>query len=283
MADDDSVTELEFLLSYDMLGQLTRVMERTGCSAADIIEQALRKFVAGDVQGNSVFISAPINALVEGIFVEDTTISDIKKHGNFGLGTFNYLDGEMLVLDGEVFQIKSDGKVYSVPDDERSPFACVTFFSPDTFDDIDVSVSKTADLGAILDALIPSQNMLYALRIDGTFSHIKCRAVPRSENYKPLVEATKDQPVFDFYNVKGSLAGFFTPSFMESLNAPGYHLHFLSEDHCNGGHLIDCVIEKVHIGVQHVPKLEVGLPMTFDYLTTDLSRNIGKDIEKAEK
>lgn len=70
---------------------------------------------------------------------------------------------------------------------------------------------------------------------------------------------------------------------MESLNAPGYHLHFLSDDHLSGGHLIDCTIKKVRIGVQHVPKLEVGLPMTFDYLTTDLSRNVGKDIEKAEK
>ncbi|MHB8111047.1 MAG: acetolactate decarboxylase [Syntrophorhabdaceae bacterium] len=282
MADNDNVTELEFLLSYEMLGQLTRTMERTGCSAAEIIEQALRRFAKNDARGNSVFISAPINALVEGIFVEDTTIADIKRHGDFGLGTFNYLDGEMLVLEGQVYQIKSDGKVYGVPDEERSPFACVTFFTPDTFDEID-SDKDTSDLNEILDALIPSRNMLYAIRIDGTFRHIKCRAVPKSENYKPLVEATKDQPVFDFEDVKGSLAGFFTPSFMESLNAPGYHLHFLSEDHRLGGHLMDCAIRKVRIGIQHVPKLEVGLPMTFDYLATDLSRDVRKDLDKAEK
>ncbi|MEN6441998.1 MAG: acetolactate decarboxylase, partial [Syntrophobacter sp.] len=226
MADSEEITELEFLLSYDILTQLTRAMERTGCSAADLIEQALRQFLVNKDKGNAVYLSAPINALVEGLYVENTTIAQVKQHGDFGLGTFNYVDGEMLLLDGKVYQIRSDGNVYDVPDDEKSPFACVTFFSPDTFDDIE-DTGGSHDLTSLLDNLIPSKNMLYAIRIDGTFSHVRCRAVPRSENYRPLVEATKDQPVFDFHNVRGSLAGFYTPAFMESLNAPGFHLHFL--------------------------------------------------------
>ncbi|MBP7529195.1 MAG: acetolactate decarboxylase [Syntrophorhabdaceae bacterium] len=190
MADSEEITELEFLLSYDILTQLTRTMERTGCSAADLIEQALRQFLVNKDKGNAVYLSAPINALVEGLYVENTTIAEVKRHGDFGLGTFNYLDGEMLLLDGKVYQIRSDGNVYDVPDDEKSPFACVTFFSPDTFDDIE-DTGGSHDLTTLLDNLIPSKNMLYAIRIDGTFSHVRCRAVPRSENYRPLVEATK--------------------------------------------------------------------------------------------
>ena len=69
---------------------------------------------------------------------------------------------------------------------------------------------------------------------------------------------------------------------MESLNAPGYHMHFLSEDRQHGGHLIECVLEKVRIGIQHVPKLDVGLPITLDYLTADLTRDVGNDLDKAE-
>ncbi len=278
----EKVTELEFLLSYDALKQLTGAMERTGCSAADIIEQALRQFLSTGREGNAVYLSAPINALVEGLYVENTTIAEVRQHGDFGLGTFNYLDGEMLLLDGSVYQIRSDGNVYDVGDDERSPFACVTFFTPDTFDDID-GASGASELTTLLDGLIPSRNMLYAIRVDGIFSHVRCRAVPKSENYRPLVEATADQPVFDFHDVSGSLAGFYTPAFMESLNAPGFHLHFLSEDRRRGGHLIECTLKKARIGIQHVPRLELGLPVTLDYLTVDLTRDIGSDLEKAEK
>lgn len=36
-------------------------------------------------------------------------------------------------------------------------------------------------------------------------------------------------------------------------------------------------------GIQHVPKLDVGLPVTLDFLTADLTRDIGDDLNKAEK
>ena len=282
MIDNPALSKLEVFLPDDLLKKLTISTERTGISASGLTEQALRRFLSDEQRVNAVFLSAPINALVEGFYVENTTIALIKEHGDFGLGTFNYLDGEMVILDGNVYQIRSDGNVYDVKDDEQSPFVCVTFFSPDTFDDIEES-SDSKGFYDLLNMLIPSENMLYAIRIDGTFSHVRTRAVPRSENYKPLVEATKNQPVFDFYDVQGCLAGFYTPRFMESLNAPGYHLHFLTEDRLHGGHLIECSLKKARIGVQHVPKLDVGLPVTLDYLTADLTRDIGKDLDKAEK
>ncbi len=188
----------------------------------------------------------------------------------------------MVLLDGIFYQIRSDGNVYNVDENEQSPFACVTFFNPDTYDDVDVDVDSK-DFYKFLDRLIPSENMLYAIRIEGTFNHLKTRAAPKSKNYLPLVEATQNQPVFDFYDVEGSLAGFYTPEFMKSLNAPGYHLHFLSNDRKHGGHLIECSPGKIRIGIQHIPELKVGLPVTLDYLTADLTRDIGSDLDKAEK
>jgi acetolactate decarboxylase len=279
--DQESLASLVPFLSPNLLTQLRISAERTGCSPTDLIEKALRQFLVDPSKENAVYLSAPINALVEGLYVENATMAKIKQHGDFGLGTFNLLDGEMVLLDGHVYQIRSDGNVYHVKDDEMSPFACVTFFNPDTFDDLE-NISDSRDFYDLLKTLIPSENMLYAIRIDGTFSHIKTRVVPRSENYRPLVEATKNQPVFNFHNVRGTLAGFYTPRFMESLNAPGYHMHFLSEDRRHGGHLIQCDLERVRIGIQHVPKLDVELPITFDYLTADLTRDVGDDLDKAE-
>jgi acetolactate decarboxylase len=278
----DSCPKPELHLPAELEERLELAARRTGLTRGELVEQALRQFLRADRGGNAVYLSAPINALVEGFYVENTSIAQIKERGDFGLGTFNYLDGEMVLLDGEVYQIRSDGVVYKVGDDEKSPFACVTFFSPDTFDDMEGPFDHP-DINALLDTLIPSPNMLYAIRIDAEFHYVKTRAAPKSENYLPLVEATRNQSVFEFRDVKGCLAGFYTPKYMEHLNAPGYHLHFLTEDRSHGGHLMGCSLKRARIGIQHVPELEVGLPVTLDFLTADLTRDTSHDLDKAEK
>src|SRR5512147_942995 len=119
MIDKPDFSKLELYLRHDFLKRLTISAERMGVSAADLTEQALRRFLSKKQGGNAVFLSAPIIALVEGFYVENTTMAAIKEHGDFGLGTFNYLDGEMVVLDGNVYQIRSDGDVYRVKDNEQ--------------------------------------------------------------------------------------------------------------------------------------------------------------------
>jgi hypothetical protein len=47
------------------------------------------------------------------------------EHGDFGLGTFDRLDGEMVVLDGVVYQVAADGSVHVANDSARTPFAGV--------------------------------------------------------------------------------------------------------------------------------------------------------------
>jgi acetolactate decarboxylase len=230
----------------------------------------------------AVYLSAPINAIVEGFYEEKTTMGDVLRHGDFGLGTFNHLDGEMVLLDGRAYHIGGDGQVGTVPDREQTPFACVTFFRPDTWDDMPGS-TPAADVFELLNRLIPSPNMLYAIRIDGVFESVKARAMTKTDNYVPLVEAAEHQATFQFSHVEGSLVGFFTPGFMASLNAPGYHLHFLTEDRRHGGHLMDCRMLSGRIGIQHVPRLEVDLPFTLDYLTARFNRDAKRDLDKAER
>ncbi|KQC15352.1 MAG: alpha-acetolactate decarboxylase [Methanosaeta sp. SDB] len=226
-------------------------------------------------------MTAPINSLVLGYYRQNTAIEEIRRHGDFGLGTFNNLDGEMVVLDGVVYQVKANGLAAPVRDTEESPFACVTFFSPDTTEEID-GKRLGGSWEELLASLLPSENMLYAIRIDGRFEYVKTRSVPPQKNYRPLVEVAREQPVFEFAGVSGTLSGFYTPQFMASLNAPGYHLHFLTRDRKRGGHVLKCQPGKVTVGLQHIPKLELALPMTFDYLTADLSRETGRDLTEAE-
>ena len=230
-----------------------------------------------------VYLCAPVNALVEGIYQERIPLSKIRRHGDFGLGTFDSLDGEMVMLDGCVYQITGDGRVHEVKEeDAATPFACVTFYAPASHDDLDEELDYADFLDWIL-RLLPSPNLFYALRLEGSFAHVRVRSVPRQENYRPLVDVAADQPVFELSEVEGTLAGFFSPAFLESLTVPGLHLHFLSNDRTQGGHLLECRPRRVRVGVQFISTLELGLPMSLDYLTWDFRRDIGADLDKAEK
>ncbi len=229
-----------------------------------------------------LYLCAPVNALVEGIYEQRISLTEVKKHGDFGLGTFDHLDGEMVMLDGRVYQITSDGRVGEVDEQALTPFACVTFFRPLSHDELDREMTYEAFL-QWLQGLLPSPNIFYAVRIDGIFDYLRVRSVPKQESYHPLVEIAKDQPVFEFHNMEGTLAGFFTPSFMGSLSVPGLHLHLLSADLQHGGHLLECQPRKVRVGVQFIATLELTLPITLDYLVWDFQRDIGKDLDKAEK
>lgn len=230
----------------------------------------------------TIYLCAPVNALVEGIYEENVRLGDLKTHGDFGLGTFNDLDGEMVMLDGRTYQITAAGEVREVGDDILTPFASVTFYKPVSHDAIKWELTYPEFL-AWVDRLLPSPNLFYALRIEGEFTYMKVRSVPRQANYRPLVEVAQEQAVFEFHDVQGTLAGFFTPAFMSSLSVPGLHLHFLSADLTRGGHLLECVPRQARVGIQFIQKLELALPMTLDYLTWDFQRDIGRDLDKVEK
>jgi len=233
--------------------------------------------------GNSrIYLSTPVNALVEGIYEQNVPLSEILKHGDFGLGTFNDLDGEMVLLDGQFYRVGADGTVRLVSSQTLTPFACVTFFQPMIYENSQEELSYPEFLEWLM-TLLPSANLFYALRVEGEFHQVRTRSVPKQENYRPLVEVTKEQPEFEFYNVEGSLAGFYTPSFMASLNVPGLHLHFLSADRNQGGHLLECRVKAVRAEIQFIYTLELALPLNVDYLLWDFQRDIKSDLDKAEK
>jgi acetolactate decarboxylase len=192
-----------------------------------------------------------INVLSEGVYDRDVTFKDLKRHGDFGIGTFNGLDGEMVAVASEFYQIKADGKAYPVEDSMKSPFAVVTFFEPDKA----VSLDKVLDyeqLKQYLDSMLPTRNIFYAIKVEGAFSYIKARSVPaQSTPYPPLAEALKGQTTFELHDVTGTLVGFWCPPYVEGINVPGYHFHFITSDRQNGGHLLDCEIKSGKIEIDH--------------------------------
>ena len=229
-----------------------------------------------------IYLSAPVNAIAEGLLEQNVPLVEIKQHGDFGLGTFNDLDGEMVLLDGVVYQITANGRVTVIEDEQTlTPFACVTFYRPISHDELNRELAYDAFLDWLV-RLLPSPNLFYALRIEGKFASIRVRSVPKQENYRTLTEVAREQTLFKFDDVSGTLVGFFTPTFMASLNVPGLHLHFLSADFQSGGHLLECRPNKIRVGVQFINRLELALPLTLDYLTCDFRRDIRQDLNRVE-
>jgi acetolactate decarboxylase len=230
-----------------------------------------------------LYQTSTINALLEGVYDGDITFKELKEHGDFGLGTVNHLDGEMIALDGIFYQIKSDGIAYEVDAYEKTPFAVVTFFEPDQTLSIGTPF-EYKEFSSYLDSLLPTENIFYAIKLEGRFSYIKARSVPmQNKPYPPLVEAVKEQKIFEFNNVTGTILGFRLPAYMKGINVAGYHLHFITEDKNSGGHVLEFSIEDVHAVIDHANNLFMVLPEESAFYNTTLTKDKQKQLDKIEK
>jgi acetolactate decarboxylase len=137
-------------------------------------------------------------------------------------------------------------------------------------------------LTARFDALRHSDNVFFALRVDGYFDYVHTRAMCRTEEGVPLVQAAAIQPEFEFHDVSGALVGFWTPEYAKTLNVPGYHLHFLSADRTKGGHLLQCRGANLRLQIQREAVIALALPEAEDFLRADLSRGPAADLARAE-
>ncbi len=233
--------------------------------------------------GEVLYQYSTIDALLAGVFDGQLTNRELKKKGNLGLGTFNALDGEMVVLDGSVYQVTIDGKVALAPDSGKTPFAAVTSFTPKIFAPLKNAANLT-ELTRQVDQALPTKNIFYALKIEGRFSRVKARSVPRQTRpYLPLAKVVEKQAVFNFTDVEGTMLGFRCPDFVKGVNVPGYHLHFLTKDRTKGGHVLDCAGENLTVQVDPTHRFTVVLPEDQEFYNLNLQKDQSVDLKKVEK
>ena len=232
------------------------------------------------------YLEKPINstsgALVAGVYDRQVSVQALLEHGDFGLGTFADLDGEMVVVDGRAYQIKGSGSVSEAPVGAGAPFAVVTWFEPS----IDVSIRSVGsfkDLEASCDPFRRSGNIFYALRLDGRFKSVRARAVNPPRAGAGLVDAAKAQSEFTFTDLEGTLVGLWSPGFSSAFSVPGYHFHFLSADRQHGGHLLDVAADVLRLQVEALTDFHLALPESEAFLKADLSKDTTEQLAYAEK
>ncbi|NLT50686.1 MAG: acetolactate decarboxylase [Ignavibacteria bacterium] len=234
-------------------------------------------------QSDALTQFSTIDALLNGLYDGQFSFGEVIRSGDFGIGTFNALDGEMVLLDGEIFQITADGGVNLIDSSVTTPFSVSTFFDSDNHFKID-SCQSLEELIKILDSKIVSGNIFYAVKISGNFLYVKTRSVPKQNKpYLPLTEAAKHQTVFEKENLKGDLIGFYSPVYVKGINVPGYHLHFLSKDKTFGGHVLDVKIDKVECFLDEISSFKLILPDDDEFLNTDLSKDKEDELKSVEK
>ena len=230
-----------------------------------------------------LFQTSTLQALMAGVYDGDLTFQELARHGDFGLGTFDTLDGEMIALDGAFYQIKADGRVYPVTGAMKTPFAEVTFFKAGRTHMIEMPLNYQQLLDYV-DRLLPSPNLPYAIRVDGLFTSVKTRSLPRQQKpYPPLAAAAEKQAVFELANVKGVIVAFRYPAYLAGINLPGYHCHFITADRRAGGHLLDCRVEGATVAVDALPNLYLRLPDSQEFLKADLTPGGQRQLEKVER
>ncbi|MDD5704743.1 MAG: acetolactate decarboxylase [Kiritimatiellae bacterium] len=234
---------------------------------------------------NGITQVATIDALLAGVYGGHLPLSDLRRYGDLGIGTFDRLDGEMVLLDGCFYQVRGDGRIAVPALSERTPFACVTRFEPDRREDLGIAMDLQA-LQARIDAAVPQPNRFCALKLRGTFQRMRVRSVPAQQPpYRPLAEVTKSQPEFAFEDVRGVLVGFRSPAFVKGVNVPGYHWHFLSDDRTGGGHVLACTLSRgtLEADTRH-EWLRVLLPTaSADFDNANLLKDRSQELRAAER
>ncbi|OPY39160.1 MAG: Alpha-acetolactate decarboxylase [Methanoregula sp. PtaU1.Bin051] len=233
---------------------------------------------------DTLYQVSTIDALLQGSFDGTEPVSEMLRHGDFGIGTFDGLDGEMIVLDSIVYQARADGLTAPVAGTATTPFATVTYFD----NDFTINTARPlniSELGSELSAELPSQNLIYAIRFHGRFPSMKVRAIPKQDPpYPTLTEASKEQVVRVYNDTTGTVVGFYTPVLFDGINVPGYHLHYISDDIREGGHILDLAVPAgMRVNLDLTDGFAMSLPTKGTFAGVDLSQNLSADLAKVER
>lgn len=234
--------------------------------------------------GNTLFQHSTIGALMAGMFTGTLSVKDLLAQGSMGIETLHGLDGELVIIDGTVYQVTVAGAVEEVDRNEKTPYAAVADFEKE--DKLKIEKLHTGEqLQEKLKAQFKSINTFQALKMTGTFKGMHCRSVEKQEaSYPRLAEVVEDQAEFTCAEVTGTLVGFYTPTIFGSIAVPEFHLHFLSDARDFGGHVLDFSLAKGEASWQTMETLEQHFPVenqSFMKSEIDYS-NLTKNIEQSE-
>jgi acetolactate decarboxylase len=233
-----------------------------------VLDAALIHAVHAATGNAAVFQTSTLEALLHGAYEGDVTVAELARRGDFGLGTFDALDGELIAVDGIVYRAAADGSVAPAASNRRCPFAVITRFVPRV--ERGLGALDFDALLAVLDRDVSRTGVCSAVRLDGHFDHVRLRSVPAQRRpWRTLNEVLAEQRTFEASDVEGTVIGFrFVPS-AAGLDLPGFHLHFIRSDRRFGGHVLSCRTRAARARLDFDADLDLELPPGVQLPTSD--------------
>ena len=230
---------------------------------------------------HSVFTQISLfSVLLEGRYGGVCSLADVKRRGNMAIATMDRLDGEMQMIDGVVYQACADGRLLLPPDEATIPFGTIADFTPEEELELD-GIPSFETFEERMKTACPAPNLPLAVHLKGDFRHVKVRAVGRQEeDGVGLAEAARNEAVFELDETAGDMVGFRLPGYVQGVNAPGWHLHFVDAARRHGGHVVNFTLKHGLMRLCRASEFRVVLPDALDGL--DLERDWSEDLRKAE-
>lgn len=228
-----------------------------------------------------------LQALAMGYTRAVVSVEELLRHGDTGLGTFEDVDGEMIVVDGVCYRAMADGTVTRPPLETGVPFSAVSRLTGSR----SFPLEATPDIETLKSELTLrveegfGLNSMHMVRIDGSFDRVCARSESgQRTQHITLKEMLQDnQQDFFFEGIDGTLICVYYPDYMDGINAPGWHLHFLSADRTRGGHVFDLSLRGGQARLDKINRIEIQLPYSPAFDTYSLKNASQEEIRQVEQ
>ena len=230
---------------------------------------------------NKLLQVSTLNALMMGDYYGAKTVEEILKETDTGIGTFDGLNGEAIFYKGKAYNGQATGKVIEMHKEDKVPFSCTAKFDykvealPVIFDSIEQFKKD-------LEAHLPSKNYFYMIVMDGKFNVRVRSCFKQEEPYEPLYKVACDQREFEYHDVEGVVVGIYSPNYVEGMNLPGWHIHFLSKDFKLGGHILNVSSNNALVKINKLDTWEVLMPENKNFAEWNLKEDLKEKTEAVE-
>ena len=235
---------------------------------------------------NKMYQVSTLQALALGYSRAVINVGELLHEGNTGLGIFEDVNGEMILMDGHCYRADQEGHITEVALDIGVPFAAVSKL----YGEQQFTLKNMPNIESIRTELTRKieekfgLNSMHIVKIDGYFTKVDARseAPYRSQHITLKDILSQTQKAFIFDDIRGSLVGVYFPDYMDGINMPGWHLHFLSEDRTRGGHVFDVSLQEGAVKLDKISNIFINLPKEAAFDTYSLKQDLQADIKSVE-
>ncbi len=185
---------------------------------------------------------------------------EIKPLGNFGLGTFDFVDGEMIALDGNFYRANEEGDLTLAEDTRHCPFAIVCQFNEqkaEQTEENDISLKDFQKKLLNIRKWHPTQSIAMAIKIDIAADWIEYRSEENSDEKASFDHVISQEKRHRHEQQAGTLVGFYFDNSLNDLTSSEFHFHYVNANKSKGGHLYDCHLQHATAYIQYYTSAQI--------------------------